>query len=147
MTFMAKKQIREVTIVDVNTGEEVNRKVMYSEKYTESFIMLRTTIGIDWYFELTNNEKNLVLMLHDWANHLNMRLSLSGWQREMIIEKLGIKRRMLSILIRGLESKDCLLRLGQNDFMLNPEHAFKCSTGEVKTKIGEYREIKAKLIL
>ena len=30
---MAKKQIREVTIVDVNTGEEINRKVMYSEKY------------------------------------------------------------------------------------------------------------------
>ena len=142
---MAKKQIREITLVDVSTGEVLSQKAMYSSKYTESFIMLRTTNGIDWYFELTNNEKNLVLMLHDWANHLNMRLSLSGWQREMIIEKLGIKRRMVSILIRGLEDKDCLLRLGNNDFMLNPEHAFKCSTGEVKTKIGEYRELKAKI--
>lgn len=142
---MGKKQIQEVTIVDVNTGEEVNRKVMYSEKYTESFIMLRTTNGIDWYFDLTNNEKNLVLMLHDWANHLNMRLSLASWQREAIIEKLGIKRRMVSIIIRGLARKDCLLRLGQNNFMLNPEHAFKCSTGEVKTKIGEYRELKYKI--
>lgn len=142
---MSKKQIREITLVDVSTGEVLSQKALYSEKYTESFIMLRTTNGIDWYFELTNNEKNLVLMLHDWANHLNMRLSLAGWQREMIVEKLRIKRRMVSVLIRGLESKDCLLRLGQNDFMLNPEHAFKCSTGEVKTKIGEYRELKYKL--
>ena len=142
---MAKKQIREITLVDVSTGEVLSQKAMYASKYTESFIMLRTTNGIDWYFALTNNEKNLVLMLHDWANHLNMRLSLAGWQREAIIEKLGVKRRMVSILIGGLADKDCLLRLGRNDFMLNPEHAFKCSTGEVKTKIGEYRELKAKI--
>lgn len=142
---MSKKQIREITLVDVSTGEVLSQKTTYSNKYTESFIMLRTTNGLDWYFTLTNNEKGLVLMLHDWANHLNMRLSLASWQREMVIEKLGVKRRMVSILIRGLERKDCLLRLGQNDFMLNPEHAFKCSTGEVKTKIGEYRELKAKI--
>lgn len=144
---MAKKQVREITIVDVSSGEIVSQKSMYSEKYAESFIMLRTTNGIDWLFELTNNEKNLILLLHEWANHLNMRLSLARWQREQIITKLGVKRRMVSVLLRGLERKDCLLRLGNNDFMLNPEHAFKCSTGEVKTKIGEYREIKAKLFL
>lgn len=144
---MSKKQFREVTIVDVATGEVVSQKSMFSDKYSESFIMLRTTNGIDWWFTLTDNEKNLILMLHDWAHHLNMRLSLSAWQREQIIEKLGIKRRMVSVLLRGLEDKDCLLRLSNNDFMLNPEHAFKCSTGEVKTKIGEYREIKAKLML
>jgi len=142
---MGRKQIREVTIVDEMTGELLSRKAMYSSKFSESFIMVRTTDSLDWYFALNGNECKLILLLHQWAESSNGRISIAGWHKEFIFEKLGIKSGMLGSLVRGLIEKDCMIKIGSNDFMVNPAHVFKCSTSEVREKMREYEFIKTKL--
>jgi len=141
---MRGKNIGNFRDVDKSTGEIIRDVDRIYTKLNETFIMVRTTNGLDWYFPLSKNEKSLILMLHDWSDATTMRLSLSAWQRDYICNTLSIERRMVSILLKGLEEKDCIKRLSQNDFMVNPAHAFKCSTLLVRKRIEEYKLINNK---
>jgi hypothetical protein len=138
---MRGKNIGNFREVDRQTGEIIRDVDRIYTKVHESFIMVRTTNGLDWYFPLSKNEKSLILMLHDWSDAATMRLSLSAWQREYICKTLGVERRMVSIMLKGLQEKNCIKRLSQNDFMVNPAHAFKCSTTLVRNMIKEYELI------
>lgn len=137
-----RRKIQQVDIVDTSTGEIVSSQSTWVNKSSESFVMLRTTNGIDWYFPLTRNEKNLFLMLSQWADSKTMKISISKWQRIEIYSKLEVERRMVSLMLRGLEDKNCIKRISQNDFMINPSFAFKCSTNELKLKINDYNKLK-----
>lgn len=139
---MPRKKIGYVERVNELTGELTKSVSWYSNKFTESFIMLRTTDGLDWYLKLSNNEKNLIVLMHNWADPKTGRISLQGWQREQICEKIGIKKRSISVILHYLAQKDCLIRIAQNDFMLNPAHMFKCSTNEIRDKIEKYKSLK-----
>ena len=141
---MGQKQIKEITLVDTLTGELLSRKAIYSNKFSESFIMVRTTEGLDWLFTLNANECKLILLLHKWSEASNGRISIAAWQKEFICEKLKIKANMISLVIRGLASKNCLLKIGNNDYVVNPAHVFKCSTSEVRERIREYEYLKNK---
>lgn len=138
---MPRKKIGYIERVNDLTGELTKSVSWYSNKYTEKFIMIRTTDTLDWFYPLGKNEKSLILMLHDWSEPTNMRISLAGWQREQIIEKLGIKRRQISILLKSLVDAGCIKRISQNDFMVNPAHAFKCSASQVREKIEIYKKL------
>lgn len=142
---MPKKQIKEVTVVDELSGEVLSRQAVYSNKFAESFIMLRTTESLDWVFALTANEFKVLLLLHQWSESSEGRLSLAVWQKELLCDKLNIKTDMLSAIIRGLLSKDCLLKLGNNDFVVNPAHVFRCSTHDVRERIRKYEYLKDKI--
>ena len=138
---MPRKKIGYIERVNELTGELTKSVSWYSNKYTEKFIMVRTTDSLDWFYPLGKNEKSLILMLHDWSEPSNMRVSLAGWQRDEIIIKLGVKRRQISILLKNLVDADCIKRLGQNDFMVNPSHVFKCSASQVRDRIEIYKNI------
>lgn len=138
---MSRRKIGYLERVNELTGELTISKSIWTNKYTESFIMLRTTDTLDWFFPLGKNEKSLILMLHNWSEPTNMRISLSGWQREEIILKLGVQRRHLSILLKSLVDNNCIKRISQNDFMVNPAHAFKCSASQVRERIEIYNKL------
>lgn len=140
--YMRGKKIGTINYVDNKTGEHLGSVSKIYTKDNESFIMVRTTDNLSWYFPLSKNEKSLILMLHDWSDPNTMRLSLAAWQREYICKTLSVERRMLSLLLKGLQEHDCIKRLSQNDFMVNPAHAFKCSTGEVRKRIEQYNNLK-----
>lgn len=139
---MSKKKVGEFEYVDKTTGEVIQHIDKIYTTYSETFIMIRTTDGLDWFYPLGKNEKSLILMLHDWSNATNMRLSLQKWQRDMICEKLSVGRRQISLLLKSLENENCIKRLSQNDFMVNPAHANKCGTKEWRKRILEYNSIK-----
>jgi len=141
---MAKRKIGYLERVNELTGEITVSKSLWTNKYTESFIMLRTTDGMDWFYDLGKNEKSLVMMLHNWSEPTNMRISLSGWQREEICLKLKINRRQISLILKRLVDLDCIKRINQNDFMVNPAHAFKCSASAVRDRISIYQQLKSK---
>lgn len=141
---MGSKQIKEITVVDEMSGEVLSRKALYSTKFSESFIMVRTTEGLDWLFGLTANECKLILLLHQWSEASNGRISIAAWQKEFIVDKLKIKANMISLILRGLSAKGCLLKIGNNDYVVNPAHVFKCSTSEVRERIREYEHLKSK---
>jgi hypothetical protein len=141
---MARRKIAYVERVNELTGEITVAKSLWTNRYNESFIMVRTTDGLDWFFSLGKNEKSVVLMLHTWSEPTNMRVSVAGWQREELCLKLGIDKRQLSVLLRRLVLADCIRRLGQNDFLVNPAHCFKCSSSDVRERIKIYLETKSK---
>ena len=141
---MAKRKIGYLERVNELTGEITVSKSLWTNKYTESFIMLRTTDGLDWFYELGKNEKSLIVMLHNWSEPTNMRISLSGWQRAEVCAKLGVNRRQISLILRRLVDKDCIKRISQNDFMVNPAHAFKCSASQVRDRISIYEQLNKK---
>lgn len=138
---MSKKNIGHLEYVDKRTGEVLQHIDKVYTAYSESFIMIRTTEGLDWYYPLGKNEKSLVLMLHEWSDSESMRLSLQVWQRDLICARLGISRRQISILLKSLEKSNCIKRLSQNDFLVNPSHANKCGTKQWRKRIEKYNSI------
>lgn len=141
---MAKRKIGYLERVNELTGEITVSKSLWTNKYTESFIMLRTTDGLDWFYDLGKNEKSLIVMLHNWSEPTNMRISLAGWQRDEICKKLCVNRRQISLILKRLVDKDCIKRISQNDFMVNPAHAFKCSASQVRDRISIYEQLNKK---
>lgn len=138
---MPKRKIGHLEYHNELTGEVTLSRSVWTNKYTETFIMLRTTDGLDWFYELGKNEKSLIVMLHNWSEPTNMRLSLAGWQRDEICNKLGVNRRQISLILKRLVEKDCIKRISQNDFMVNPAHAFKCSASQVRERMTIYKEL------
>lgn len=138
---MTRRKIGYVERLNELTGELTKSTSIWTNKYTESFLMLRMTDGLDWAFELGANEIKVMLLLHHWSEPTNMRISLSGWQREEICTKLNIQRRQISLILRRLIERDCIKRISQNDFMVNPAHAFKCSANQVRDRIEIYKSI------
>jgi hypothetical protein len=141
---MPKRKIGHLEHHNELTGEITVSRSVWTNKYTESFIMLRTTDGLDWFYDLGKNEKSLVIMLHNWSEPTNMRVSLAGWQREEVCKKLCINRRQISLVLKRLVERDCIKRINQNDFMVNPAHAFKCSASQVRDRIEIYKQLKTK---
>ena len=135
---MPRRQIREIEVVDTSTGEVLSGTRSFVTKRDISFIMLNTSDGFDWFYPLGKNEKSLIMMLHNWSNVENMRISLSRWQRHDITVKLHINKRQVSVLLKSLCDSNCIKRLGQNDFIVNPSHVFKGSTSELIRKKREY---------
>ena len=138
---MPKRKIGELEFHNELTGEITKHRSLWTNKYTESFIMLRTTDTLDWMFKLGKNEMKLAIMLHDWSEPTNMRISLSGWQRDFICDKLKIERRQISLILKRLVEQGCIKRISQNDFMVNPAHAFKCSASQVRERIEIYKSL------
>lgn len=138
---MSSKNIGRVVYVDHDTQEVLQTVDKIYGKVIEKFIMVRTTDGLDWFYPLGKNEKSLILMLHDWSNPENMRLSLQVWQRDMICEKLNVGRRQISILLKSLEEQNCIKRLSQNDFICNPEHASKRAVKDWRMIIKQYNSL------
>ena len=141
----SRKQISEVSIVDQLSGEIIQSRAVYSSKFSESFIMVRTTDGLDWLWGLSGNEVKLILLMHQWAEPEKGRISLAAYQRELVCKHLGIAQRSIAGLLRELEAKDCVVKLGNNDYVVNPAHVFKCSTAEVRNRIREYEYLKTKI--
>lgn len=138
---MSSKKVGEFVYIDHDTREVLQTVDKIYGKVIEKFIMVRTTDGLDWFYPLGKNEKSLILMLHDWSNHENMRLSLQAWQRDVICEKLNVGRRQISLLLKSLEDNNCIKRLSQNDFVVNPEHASKKAVKDWRNQIKQYNSL------
>ena len=141
---MPRRKIGELESINELTGELRVHRSLWTNKYTESFFMLRTTDDLDWLDNLSANEIKLIMKLHKWSDSTTMRISISGFQRDEICKKIKIKRRQISILLRRLIDKDCIRRISQNDFMVNPAHAFKCSASQVRERMAIYEKLKTK---
>ena len=139
---MGRRKVGDLQVVNELTGEITTHRSLYSNRYFESFFMVRTTNGLDWFIALGKNEKSLFFMLSEWSNYSDLSVYLSNYRREYICGKLGIKRRQLSVLLGNLLKSDCIRRISQNDFLVNPEYLFKSSASELRNKIDVYLQVK-----
>ena len=137
---MAKQRIKEVSRENHLTGEVVEHYSLYANKYTESFIMIRTTIGKEWFYALSNNEKNLLMMMWDWSSHEDMSVYLGTVRRKEVCTILNIGKRQITSIISSLCANDYIKRIGRDDFLVNPQFMFKCSVGKIRENIKKYEE-------
>lgn len=137
---MSKRKINEFSRVNELTGEIRSHYSYYSEKYIESFIMVRTTLGKGWFYSLSNNEKNLLMMLWDWSSSVDMSVYLGSVRRKEVNEVLCISKRQITAVLASLCSNNYIKRIGRDDFLVNPAYMFKCSVGKVREKIKIYEE-------
>lgn len=137
---MAKRKVNEFSRVNELTGEIREHYSYYSDKFTESFIMIRTTVGKEWFYALSNNEKNLLMMMWDWSSHEDMSVYLGSVRRKEVCTILSIGKRQITSIISSLCAKDYIKRIGRDDFLVNPSYMFKCSVGKVREKIKKYQE-------
>ena len=137
---MGKRKIYSGELIDTVTGEVIKSRSYYADKYTESFIMIRTTEGQEWFYKLSNNEKNLLMMLWNWCSYDDMSVYLGTVRRKEVGMVLGIKSRQITAVLASLCAKDYVKRIGRDDFLVNPEYMFKCSVGKIREKIKKYRE-------
>jgi hypothetical protein len=136
--IMAKTKIKEVSRENHLTGEVTVHYSLYANKYTESFIMVRTTLGKDWFYALSNNEKNLLMMMWDWSSHEDMSVYLGTIRRKEVCTILCIGKRQITAILSSLCANDYVKRIGRDDFLVNPQFMFKCSVGQIRDKIKKY---------
>lgn len=136
---MARK-VGEFSSHNEITGEISSHYTTYVDKHLESFIMIRTTIGKDWFYALSNNEKNLLMMMWDWSSHEDMSVYLGSVRRKEVCSILKIGKRQITAILSSLCANDYIKRIGRDDFLVNPQFMFKCSVGKVREKIKKYQE-------
>ena len=141
---MGKKKVFQSTVVDASTGEVLEERSVFVDAVLEQFGMFRTTDGIEWLLELGEMELKLLVMLHLWSDE-DGSVSLSPVRRKSIMRKMRIHRNTISSALSGLCGKDALLRLGVNDFVVNPSTFFKGGSKELKNKIKNYNGLRASL--
>ena len=137
---MSKRKVYEQVNVNEITGEIKYHHSHYSDKYTESFIMIRTTNGKDWFYALSNNEKNLLMAMWDWCSHEDMSVYLGSIRRSYVVSDIGISKRQITAVLASLCAKNYIKRIGRDDFLINPAYMFKCSVGKVREKMIKYEE-------
>lgn len=135
---MAKK-IGEYKTKNELTGETRSHYTVLADTHREGFIMVRTTDGLEWYYALSNNEKNLLIMLWNWSN-VDMEVFLGSVRRATVCSALNIGRRQISVLLGSLCENGYIKRLGRDDFLVNPSLMFKCAVKDVRKKIKIYEE-------
>lgn len=137
---MGKRKIYSGELIDTTTGEVILSRSYYADKYTESFLMIRTTEGQEWFYKLSNNEKNLLMMLWNWCSYDNMSVYLGTVRRKEVGLVLGIGSRQITAVLASLCAGNYIRRIGRDDFLINPAYMFKCSVGKVREKIKIYEE-------
>ena len=137
---MGKRKIYSGELIDTTTGEVLKSRSYYADKYTESFLMIRTTEGQEWFYKLSNNEKNLLMMLWNWCSYDNMSVYLGTVRRKEVGLILSIGSRQITAILSSLCSNNYIKRIGRDDFLVNPAFMFKCSVGKIREKIKKYEE-------
>lgn len=136
-----KKKIFEKQIIDYETGEITSVTTVTASKFSESFSMCRTTSGIEWVGELTGNEIKTLIFLLEIESEKQKLVSLGPTNRKDLAEflKVGINR--VSKILKGLEEKEYLLRLNNQEIKLNPKGFYKGSSKEVLPRIKEFEKV------
>lgn len=139
---MSKKRTFQSLVVDEVTGEILKSVTHYLNSSHEMFGMYRKTDGMDWIFSLSGNELKLLIMMSDISRFEDGSVSLSKQIRGSICAILKIGKRQLAVLLDGLNKKDAIFRVNNNDFIINPATFFKCGTSELKKRIIDYKNAK-----
>ena len=135
---MAKRRIiREVVHTDYTTGEiRTSTKIYSGTGSKESFLMLRTTYGLDFLdiFKNILQLKVLLMLAKDVSGNI-VRID------RIVLEKYSkdLKKSVpyLRKIIKFLSDNNFIKRYSRGVYMINPEYIHKGSS-ELHLKIEEY---------
>jgi hypothetical protein len=133
-----KRKIFEKQIIDLDTGEITSISSITVSKFNETFVLGRTTDGLEWLRELSGNEVKLLMFLTEMEDLKTKLVHLTTNQREYLLECMKIGKVMLRRLIVQLEQKGLLVRLNNNEICLNPKCFYKGPSKEVVGRIIKF---------
>jgi hypothetical protein len=131
---MNKRKIFEKQIVDFSTGEIHSEEIHYSKNNEETFGMHRTTEGVDWIFQFTGVELQMMIILLEIEDLKSGLVSLTPLMKKHIAEKFNKTDRYIREVISSLETKKALVKITTQDIILNPSYFYKGGTRQFKTK-------------
>ena len=140
---MTKRKVFEKQILDVATGEIYSEEVHYTSNNNETFGMHRTTEGVDWIFEFTGIELQMMVVLLEIEDLKTGIVSLTPLMKSHLVDKFDKSSRYIREIIASLEHKDALFKITTQDIILNPMYMYKGGTKVFKTKLNNYIQFKA----
>ena len=136
-----KRKIFEKQIIDMETGEITSVTTVTASKFAESFSMCRTTSGIEWLFELTGNEIKTLIFLLELEREKTKKVVFGANDRKDLAEILGCSLASVSRVLKHLEDKGYLIRLNNQELVLNPKGFYKGSSKDVLPRIQEFERV------
>ena len=138
---MPKRIVRETNYIDYTTGEiKANIKVYSGSTFRESFLMLRTTKGLDFLDRFRNvlQLKVLLTLSQDVIDGVVRidNVSLTKYSKDL---KASIP--YLRKIIRFLMDNDFVKRQQRGIYMINPTYIHKGNTGNLHERIKEFEDL------
>ncbi len=115
-----------------------------SSNDNETFGMHRTTEGVDWVFQFTGIELQMMIVLLEIEDLKTGIVSLTPLMKQHISSKFEKTGRYMREIIASLESKNALYKITTQDIILNPIFMYKGGTKVFKTKLNTYNSYKNK---
>jgi hypothetical protein len=137
---MSKRKIFESQLVDYETGEIKSVFTRSVIKDEETFVMGRTTEGLDWIKEFNNLvELQLLLIMLELENPKNDYIvSFSGLQVKNAAELLEVSEIYIRKSLTSLLNKNFIRRIYRGNYLVNPLTFYKGGTKVLKHKTKIY---------
>lgn len=108
----------------------------------ETFGMHRTAKningGIDWVFNFTGNELQMLMVLLAIENPKNDLVEISILKKEHLLKSFNFSKQMFNRILASLENKEALIRITNSDIMLNPAYFYQGGTKNWKIKYENF---------
>jgi hypothetical protein len=98
-----------------------------------------------WIMLFTGNEVQLLILLLAFENERTETIILTVNIRKRLAQLFGKSYRYVQRIMQQLEAKGALLRLSQDDMLVNPMYFYKGGTKNWKTKNERYLQFTKKL--
>jgi DNA-binding MarR family transcriptional regulator len=142
---MARK-IFEQQIVDRTTGEVFTTTTVKVDRDIETYGMHRTTEGLDWVFDFTAAEFQMMMILSNLENPKSNIIQFTELSRKHLAEKFKATRRHISRIIHQLVDKDVLVKLTTDDYFMNPLYFYCGGTKSWKGRTERYQLYKKQML-
>lgn len=130
------KKVFESQIIDEH-GVVKSIRTVKVYKNEETFGLHRTTEGIDWIFNFTGNELQMLIVLLNLENLKSGTVEVGKLKKDHLIKLFGFSKEMFNRILRNLEKKEAVIKLSPSEFILNPSYFYQGGTASWKDK-NEY---------
>ena len=135
---MTRRKVFEKQVFDMETGKIYSEEFHYVSGNEETFGMHRTTEGVDWIFNFTGVELQMLIVLLEIEDLKTGIINMTPMVRQHVCDKFGKTDRYIREIIHSLCEKDALLKITSQDLILNPIHMYKGGTKVFKNKYHTY---------
>ena len=127
------KLVMTDSVVDMSTGEIIERRGIYRKRSFERYVVLRTTVGLSWLDGMTGGDIKFFIHLLDLCDKMNRFHTPSDF-RYRLCKLIDITDRTFYYYIGRLVTQDLLVRISSGYYMINPLYGYKGSFEQMHNK-------------
>ena len=136
------KTIFESQTVDFDTGEVKSVTSVTKRTDHETFGFHRTTEGIDWIYDFTGREIQVMITLLQYENLKTGIISFGAVARDYILDRMGLSLSQFNKTLKTLIDKNSIIKLSITEFIVNPKFFYQGGTARWKAKYDFYQSHK-----